>query len=353
MKIVICGISGFVGSALERFFTERGDEVCGVSVRHHTAVESIIPLLEGAEAVINLAGASIIGRCSRQYKEVLRQSRLDTTEKITEAIACCATPPRVLLNASAIGMSGLLVKSTQVMKENLEALAAAGIEIPILLGGAALTRSFIDDFCRPIYKGPIFYCKDAFDGVTAMGRIEAGNLDTDLHGNVRDEWEEALKEEVVIPPYKELKMPDRNVRIPTPPFWGRRVMAMNDQMIRLAFEWVNHKILFKQRWGYNSKGLSKEAYEKQLHDVVWLAYERLKAQFIDEKLFDPTILYGYWPCRSDDNTLLVFDEGEGWANEGDRDREPLESVIGRAIHQFTFPRQRKAPHRQVTLSHRS
>lgn len=251
-------------------------------------------------------------------------------------------------NASAIGMSGLLVKSTQVMKENLEALAASGIEIPILLGGAALTRSFIDDFCRPIYKGPIFYCKDAFDGVTAMGRIEAGNFDTDLHGNARDEWEENIKETVIIPPFAEIKMPSRDVRIPTPPFWGRRVMSITPQMMNLAFEWVNHKILFKQRWGYNSKGLTKEAYDKQLNDVVWPAYERLKSQFVNEGLFDPKVIYGYWPCRSDDTTLLVFDEGEGWNNESERNREPLESVIGRAAHQFTFPRQRKAPHRALS-----
>jgi len=86
-------------------------------------------------------------------------------------------------NASAIGMSGLLVKSTQVMKDNLTALQEAGIKIPILLGGAALTRSFIEEYCRPFYDGPIFYCKDAFDGVTAMSRIENGNLDTNLHPN--------------------------------------------------------------------------------------------------------------------------------------------------------------------------
>jgi len=123
---------------------------------------------------------------------------------------------------------------------------------------------------------------------------------------------------------------------------------MTPNMINLAFEWVNHKILFKQRWGYNSKGLTKEAYEKQLHDVVWPAYERLKAQFIDEALFDPTVLYGYWPCRSDDTTLLVFDESEGWASDVDRDREPLEKIMGRAVHQFTFPRQRKSPHRALS-----
>lgn len=251
-------------------------------------------------------------------------------------------------NASALGMSGLLVKSTQVMKENLEALAAAGIEIPILLGGAALTRTFIDDFCRPFYKGPIFYCKDAFDGVTSMARIEAGDFDTDLHPNVRDEWEERVKEEVIIPPFHELKMPSRDVRIPTPPFWGRRVMQAKDFNINLAFEWVNHKILFKQRWGYNSKGLSKEAYQKQLDTIVWPAYERLKTQFLEEGLFDPTILYGYWPCRSDDTSLLIFDHTEGWTKESERNSEPLESVIGRAVHHFDFPRQRKQPHRALS-----
>jgi len=78
--------------------------------------------------------------------------------------------------AQAIGMSGLLVKSTAVMKENLEELQKMGIDIPILIGGAALTKAFVNDFCRPIYDGPIFYCRDAFDGVVSMQRIEEGDL---------------------------------------------------------------------------------------------------------------------------------------------------------------------------------
>ncbi|WP_345972824.1 methionine synthase [Sulfurimonas diazotrophicus] len=251
-------------------------------------------------------------------------------------------------SASAIGMSGLLVKSTQVMKENLEALKAAGITVPILLGGAALTRSFIEDFCRPSYDGPIFYCKDAFDGVTAMSRIEAGNLDTNLHPNAPEIVEDAEKKEVVIPPFKELKMPSRDVRVPTPPFWGRRELKLTEAQKAMAFEWINHKILFKQRWGYNSKGMKKDAYEKQLDELVWPAYEKLKALFLDEGLFEPTILYGYWPARSDDNTLLVFPETEGWHRDADASREPLEQIIGDAECAFTFPRQRKQPHRALS-----
>jgi 5-methyltetrahydrofolate--homocysteine methyltransferase len=251
-------------------------------------------------------------------------------------------------NAQAIGMSGLLVKSTQVMMENLQALADADIDIPILLGGAALTRSFIDDFCRPIYKGPIFYCKDAFDGVTAMGRIEKGNFDTNLHGAAGEEKEHQVREEVIIPPFEELKMPSRDVAVPTPPFWGRRELKLTQQQIEMAFEWINHKILFKSRWGYSSKGMSKEAYEKQLNEVVWPAYEKLKKRFIDEKLFEPTILYGYWPCRSDDNSLLIFDESEGYHSESQINKEPLDHVMGRAKEIFSFPRQRKQPHRALS-----
>ena len=250
--------------------------------------------------------------------------------------------------ASAIGMSGLLVKSTQVMKENLEALKAAGITVPILLGGAALTRSFIDDFCRPSYDGPIFYCKDAFDGVTAMSRIEKGNLDTDLHPEAPKPAENAESKPVVIPPFAELKMPSRGVRVPTPPFWGRRELKLSDAQKAMAFEWINHKILFKQRWGYNSKGLDKAAYQKQLDEIVWPAYEKLKALFLDEALFEPTILYGYWPVRSDDNTLLVFPENEGWNSESEINREPLERIIGNAEAALTFPRQRKQPHRALS-----
>ncbi len=249
---------------------------------------------------------------------------------------------------SAFGMSGLLVKSTQVMKENLEALKAQGIKIPILLGGAALTRSFIDDFCRPFYDGPIFYCKDAFDGVTAMARIEAGNFDTNLHGNDADTDVKKEKKEIIIPPFHELTMPKRDIKVPTPPFWGRREIKLTPSQMEMAFEWINHRILFKSRWGYNSKGISKEAYEKQLDEVVWPAYEKLKRQFLEEKLFEPTIVYGYWPCRSDDNTLLVFDESEGYNSDDEVNREHLEHVIGRAIKQFTFPRQSKKPHRALS-----
>ena len=252
----------------------------------------------------------------------------------------------------AIGMSGLLVKSTAVMKDNLEAMAEMGMEVPVLLGGAALTRSFVDDFCRPIYKGPIFYCRDAFDGVIAMSRIEKFNednavgLDTRLAGDMV-ERETVVKKEVVIPPFEQIKMPELQP-VPTPPFWGRRVLQKEDLDLEMIFNWVNQRTVIKFHWGYKSKGMKKEAYQKLLDETVYPAYERLKREFIDKDLFDPTIIYGYYPCRSNDQELVLFDESEGWNVDANANREPLANIIGRAVKEFSFPRQGRKPHRALS-----
>ncbi len=253
----------------------------------------------------------------------------------------------------AIGMSGLLVKSTAVMKENLEEMAKRGIKIPVLLGGAALTRSFVDDFCRPIYDGPIFYCRDAFDGVVAMSRIEKYNedpsvgLDTRLAGDMVERAEKKEEKEVIIPPFEEIKMP-KKVDIPTPPFWGRRVLQKKDLDLETIFEWVNKKSVIKMHWGYKKGKMSKEEYEKLLEEKVYPAYERLKREFIEKDLFDPTIIYGYYPCRSNDQDLLLFDTKEGWNVDENANREPFENVKDRAIAKFSFPRQRRKPHRALS-----
>jgi len=252
----------------------------------------------------------------------------------------------------AIGMSGLLVKSTAVMKENLESMAQMGITIPVLLGGAALTRSFVDDFCRPIYKGAIFYCRDAFDGVIAMSRIERYNednsvgLDTRLAGDI-NKVEKKEQKEILIPPFEKIIMPDK-VEIPTPPFWGRRVLQKDDLDINMIFDWVNKKSLIKMQWGYKKGKMDKREYEKLLEERVYPAYERLKQQFIDEDLFDPTIIYGYYPCRSDDRDLILFDESEGWNIDANANQEPFDEVKERELVKFSFPRQRKKPHRALS-----
>jgi 5-methyltetrahydrofolate--homocysteine methyltransferase len=180
-----------------------------------------------------------------------------------------------------------------------------------------------------------------------MSRIEAGNFDTELNPNAV-EVEAKEEKEYIIPPFEEIKMPSRDIKVPTPPFWGRREIKLSQQQVEMAFEWINHKLLFKSRWGYSSKGMSKEEYQKQLDNVVWPAYEKLKKRFLEEKLFEPTIVYGYWPCRSDDNKLLIFDESEGYFSDKDINTKPLKDIKQNAIKEFSFPRQRKSPHRALS-----
>ena len=252
----------------------------------------------------------------------------------------------------AIGMSGLLVKSTAVMRDNLEEMTKLGIDIPVILGGAALTRSFVDDFCRPIYKGAIFYCRDAFDGVIAMSRIEKYNedptvgLDTKLAGDLK-KVEKVEKKKIVIPPFEQIKMPEPQP-VPTPPFWDRRVLQKEQLDLDMVFKWVNKKTVIKMHWGYKSKGMTKEEYQTLLDKTVYPAYERLQREFIQKELFEPTIIYGYYPCRSDNRELLLFDESEGWNIDANANREPFEDIKDRAKYRFSFPRQGRKPHRALS-----
>ena len=233
-------------------------------------------------------------------------------------------------NASAIGMSGLLVKSTAVMKDNLEELKRLGMNLPVLLGGAALNREFIDDFCRPVYDGPIFYCKDAFDGVVSMQRIEKGDLNTELEVK-----ELAPKKEFVgkhkkapMPPLSEIEMPSFDAKKFNPPFWGRLVLK-NANLSELAYKWVNKRALFRQRWGYRKKGMSPEEFLAQEKNVVAPIFDRLKQLFEEKKLFQPIALYGYFACKRDGDDLVIFDD--------DRNE----------IKRLKLPRSEFPPHRNI------
>ena len=104
MKIIICGMSGFVGSALRTYLLKRSDTVVGLSIRTDTSVEKIVETIENADVVINLSGANILGRWSESYKNILRQSRLESTDKLVAAIAACNTPALTFINASAVGI---------------------------------------------------------------------------------------------------------------------------------------------------------------------------------------------------------------------------------------------------------
>ncbi|WP_418184584.1 methionine synthase [Aliarcobacter vitoriensis] len=249
-------------------------------------------------------------------------------------------------NAHALGMSGLLVKSTAVMKENLEELQKMGIKIPILLGGAALTKNFVDDYCRPFYDGPIFYCRDAFDGVISMQRIEKGDINNtalaaDLIERI-DTSDRVEKEVIEIPPYEEISMPKREFICP--PYW-ERVAKTGDELDKdLIFKWINHRVLFRQRWGYKRGKQTPEAFQKYEKDVVEPLYEDLKAELIAKNIFDPISIIEYFPCISHDNKLYIFDKKYIFNNLEEAKKVP---ALSEAIKVLEFPRQRRKPFRCI------
>ncbi len=247
-------------------------------------------------------------------------------------------------NADAIGMSGLLVKSTQVMKENLEELKRRGITVPVILGGAALNLEFVSEYCRPVYDGPVIYSRDAFDAITTLTQIERGEeITVAMPSQERAEARAAAKADTA--PGELIK--PQTEEPPTPPFWGRRVWEFSQSDKLMAFEWINHRMLFKERWGYKSKGIEKDEYEKQLEEVVKPSYERLKKQFLEDGLYQPVAIYGYYPVRSENDELLIFGENEGWVNGADANREDIHAVRCRASKVLGFPRALKTPRRSI------
>lgn len=250
-------------------------------------------------------------------------------------------------NAHALGMSGLLVKSTAVMKENLEELQKMGIKIPVLLGGAALTKSFVDEYCRPFYDGPIFYCRDAFDGVISMQRIEKGDanntaLPADLI-KIIDTSDRVEEEVVVIPPYEEIPLPAKNTFI-IPPIWDRVARTSEQLDKELIFKWINHRVLFRQRWGYKRGKQDSAKFLKYEEDVVEPTYQALKAELVNKNIFEPIAIYAYFPCISWDNKIYIFDKKYLYNSLEEAKNVP---PLSEAIKVLEFPRQKRKPFRCI------
>jgi 5-methyltetrahydrofolate--homocysteine methyltransferase len=240
-------------------------------------------------------------------------------------------------NADAIGMSGLLVKSTAIMKENLEELQRQGIDAPVLLGGAALNENFVEEFCRSAYNGAVFYCKDAFEGLKVMRMIEKKELEKPFL-KVEKKVEKVLgkidKSDIVLP---------NTNKVLYPPFWGRRVFDID---IDLTYNWINQKTLFGARWGYGAKNLSSEDKKRQEREVLKPLFGEIKNLIKKENLFEPAAIYGYYPAVSEDTKLYILDE------KSDLSRS-VDELKKEAVLVFDFPRQNKSPYRSISDFFRS
>ncbi len=234
--------------------------------------------------------------------------------------------------ADAIGMSGLLVKSTMVMKENLAELRRRGLNPQVILGGAALTRRFVEDDLREVYGDKVHYGKDAFSGLTLMRQVmdaggggEArGEADTDhaKPANIQSALDGKRQQALAFDHAPEGIAP---CDPPDAPHMGPLALDLD---LNEVFSLINETVLFRGRWQYRRGKLDKDAFQKIIDEEVRPLFERLKAQCLDEQILKPRGVYGYWPCHSNGNELILTDSGGG----------------GSELCRFAFPRQLKAPY---------
>ncbi len=198
-----------------------------------------------------------------------------------------------------IGLSGLLVKSAIVMQECMPQYKEAALNVPILLGGAALTPKFVAESCVPGYDQQVVYCADAFAGLKAVREFEEGKLlSTTWSG---DAAPKAAQTNVAAAEV------DRSVPVPTPPFYG--VRHVEDIDPTLIFPYINEQALFRGRWGYRRGKMGADEYADLLATKVHPLYEELKRRGVEDGLLKPKVAYGYFRCHSEGNVVHVEHDG--------------------------------------------
>ncbi len=231
--------------------------------------------------------------------------------------------------ADVIGMSGLLVKSTVIMKENLEELNQRGLAsgYPVILGGAALTRAYVEQDLHEIYEGEVRYARDAFEGLRLMDALIAvkrgvpgATLPELKQRRVRATASATVTEEREEGPVRSETATDNPV--PTPPFWGTRV-AKGIPLKDYA-SWLDEGALFKGQWGLKQNRAGDGPSYEELVETE--GRPRLRG-WLDElhtrNLLEAAVIHGYFPCVSKGDDLIVLDDA---GNERTR---------------FSFPRQRR------------
>lgn len=210
-------------------------------------------------------------------------------------------------NADAIGMSGLLVKSTLVMRDNLEELNRRGLaEVPVLLGGAALTRAFVEQDLNQVYDGEVRYARDAFEGLALMEQVVAvrrGEPGASLpEPRQRRVKPVATARTAVHPATAGRSDVARRVDVPTPPFWGSRVV----KGVSLAeiSGWLDHRATFVGQWGLKPVA-DGPSYDELVQTEALPRLRRWLDRIHTDNLVEPALVYGYWPCHSAGDELIL------------------------------------------------
>ncbi|MEU2455213.1 MULTISPECIES: methionine synthase [unclassified Streptomyces] len=231
--------------------------------------------------------------------------------------------------ADVIGMSGLLVKSTVIMKENLEELNQRKLaaDYPVILGGAALTRAYVEQDLHEIYEGEVRYARDAFEGLRLMDALIAVKRGVPGASLPELKQRRVAKRDTPVLAVEEAEEPggrsDVSVDnpVPTPPFWGTRVVK--GIPLKDYASWLDEGALFKGQWGLKQARAGGATYEELVESEGRPRLRGLLDKLHTENLLEAAVVYGYFPCVSKGEDLIILDE-EG--NERTR---------------FTFPRQRR------------
>ncbi len=229
-------------------------------------------------------------------------------------------------DVDVIGLSGLLVKSTVVMRENLEELNKQGLQDkwPVILGGAALTRAFVEEDLSSVFPGTVRYAKDAFEGLALMDTmmaIKRGDAGAELPELRKRRIKKVIRETDESVSTKRSDIISDNV-IPKPPFWGSRVV----KGIALAdyADMLDERALFVGQWGL--KG-NRDTYQSMIEEQARPRLRLLLNEAQANGWLEAAVVYGYFPCYSEGNDLVILH------HEGPRK--------GQERTRFTFPRQRR------------
>jgi 5-methyltetrahydrofolate--homocysteine methyltransferase len=228
--------------------------------------------------------------------------------------------------AHAIGLSGLLVKSTLEMKYVIQDLQAQALDYPVICGGAALTRKYVEDDLRREYSNSVFYADDAFTGLHLMDDLTSRNGAREARlqeGRTVKEFAKttmiAGAESSTSTERSPVVQPPPN--IPAPPFYGVRVRKDFD--LNEVFQYINHTALFKNQW--QLKTASQADYQRIVEEKYVPVLSALQQEVVAKDWFEPKVVYGYFACVADGNDVVLFDTPE------------THNVIAK----FTFPRQRE------------
>ena len=263
--------------------------------------------------------------------------------------------------ADCIAMSGLLVKSTAFMKENLEAFNQRGITAPVILGGAALTPKFVYEDCQNAYKGQVVYGKDAFSDLHFMDKLmpaKAKGKWDDCQGFLDGlaatppvvengskppvaESIEEIKPEADTPVVVDTRRSEAvavDIQRPTPPFWGTQLLQGAEIPWEEIFWYLDLQALIAGQWQFRKpKEQSKEEYQAFLQEKVYPVLAQWKQRIVEERLLQPQAIYGYFPCQAEGNSLYIYDPKE---INRQNTVETRYIASTKQITKFEFPRQR-------------